>query len=119
MQCVLGYYRDRTDGGCECRYFAAVYPTYRVATYAMYSLTLSASFFTAFIFLTACVVVVIAVVQSYRAPYALYNKLDIVSLLAVSLGHIEASLAVDVMQGSSTLATSIAKVFTIVYLSLS
>ena len=26
MQCFQGYYRDRTDGGRECKYFVAVYP---------------------------------------------------------------------------------------------
>ena len=30
MECFQGYYRDRTDGGWECRYFAAVYPAFRI-----------------------------------------------------------------------------------------
>ena len=38
MQCFQGYYRDRTDGGRECRYFAAVYPAFRIATFVMYSI---------------------------------------------------------------------------------
>ena len=51
MQCFQGYYRDRADGGRECRYFAALYPAFRIATFLAYSLCKSAMFFPATILL--------------------------------------------------------------------
>ena len=44
MQCFQGYYRDQTDGGKECRYFATVYPAFRIATFVMYSIAPSITF---------------------------------------------------------------------------
>ena len=41
MECFQGYYRDRTDGGWECRYFAAVYPALKIAMFLLYSTTLN------------------------------------------------------------------------------
>ena len=33
MESFQGYYRDRTDGGWDCRYFSTAYPTIRVIFY--------------------------------------------------------------------------------------
>ena len=57
MQCFQGYYRDRTDGGRECRYFAAVYPAFRFAAYVMYIITLTSTFFLVLIVLCSIVTV--------------------------------------------------------------
>ena len=86
MQCFQGYYRDRTDGGRECRYFAAVYPAFRIAAYVMYSLTLGNTFYLDFMFLCAIVTVAIVFVSPYKDPYKKYNKLDIAMIL--SLGSV-------------------------------
>ena len=83
MQCFQGYYRDRTDGGRECRYFAAVYPAFRLAGYFIYSFTLGSTFYPVFMFLCAIVVVVIVFVSPYKEPYKKYNKLDIVMILSL------------------------------------
>ena len=83
MECFQGYYRDRTDGGWECRYFAAVYPALRIATYILYSITLSIMFYVAFILLCLIVLVTILLVQPYKKPYALYNKIDAVMIILV------------------------------------
>ena len=45
MQCFQGYYRDRTDGGRECRYFAALYPAFRMLGFSIYAITRSSIFF--------------------------------------------------------------------------
>ena len=82
MQCFQGYYRDRTDGGRECRYFAAVYPAFRIAAYFMYSFTLASSFNLDFMFLCAIVIVAIVFVSPYKEPYKKYNKLDIAMILS-------------------------------------
>ena len=83
MECFQGYYRDRTDGGWECRYFAAVYPAFRIATYVSYSITLSSMFSVAYILLCLIVLVTILLLQPYKKPYALYNKLDAVMIILV------------------------------------
>ena len=81
MQCFQGYYRDRTDGGRECRYFAAVYPAFRIAAYVMYSITRSSSFGSAFTILCGIVIITIVFVSPYKQPYKRYNKLDIAMIL--------------------------------------
>ena len=83
MECFQGYYRDRTDGRWECRYLAAVYPTLRIATYILYSITLSNVFYMAFILLCLIVLVTILLVQPYQKPYAVYNKIDAVMIILV------------------------------------
>ena len=82
MQCFQGYYRDRTDGGRECRYFAAVYPAFRIGAYVMYSLTIGNTFYLDFMFLCAIVTVAIVFVSPYKYPYKKYNKLDITMILS-------------------------------------
>ena len=81
MQCFQGYYRDRTDGGRECRYFAALYPAFRMATFVLYGLNLSALFFLAFIALSICVTITIVFVRPYKASFDFYNKIDAVLML--------------------------------------
>ena len=85
MECFQGYYHDRTDGGWECRYFAAVYPALRIATYVLYSITLGHLFYVVFILLCVSVVVIVLLVQPYKKPYALYNKLDAFMLSLVTV----------------------------------
>ena len=35
MESFQGYYRDRADGGWECRYFSVLYPSIRIIVYAI------------------------------------------------------------------------------------
>ena len=101
MQCFQGYYRDRTDGGRECRYFAIVYPAFKVATYFMYGATLSNMFYLVFILLCILVMVTILAVQPYKKAYEFYNKLDIVmilSLVVYTIGFVETVIAFDESQ---------------------
>ena len=85
MQCFQGYYRDRTDGGRECRYFAAAYPAFRIATYVMYSITLNDTFGLAFIVICATVITIIVFVSPYKQPYERYNKLDVAMILPLGV----------------------------------
>ena len=82
MQCFQGYYRDRTDGGRECRYFAAVYPAFRIAAYIIYSITLSGNFGSAFTILSGIVIITIVFVSPYKQPYERYSKLDIAMMFS-------------------------------------
>ena len=82
MECFQGYYRDRSDGGWECRYFAVVYLVIRILTYVIYNV------FNWFMFFVVCIVLYIGVigliilVQPYKSPYKSYHKLDIMMLLS-------------------------------------
>ena len=92
MECFQGYYRDRTDRGWECRYYAAVYPAFRIAAYIIYSFTLSNINYVVFILLCLGVVATVLLVQPYKKRYALYNKFDAVMIILV-LVFITCSLA--------------------------
>ena len=85
MQCFQGYYRDRTDGGRECRYFAAVYPAFRFAAYVMYSITLTSTFFLVLIVLCSTVTVGIVFVWPYKPQYQKYTKVDIAMTLSLGV----------------------------------
>ena len=83
MECFQGYYRDRTDGGWECRYFAATYPALRIVTYIIYGIIFSSIGNVVFILVCLSVVVTVLLVQPYKKRYALYNKLDAVMIILV------------------------------------
>ena len=83
MECFQGFYRDRTDGGWECRYFAAVYPALRIAIYIIYGIILSTINYVALILLCLGVVVTVLLVQPYKKRYAIYNKFDAVMIILV------------------------------------
>ena len=101
MQCFQGYYRDRTDGGRECRYFAAVYPALRIAAYVIYSIILGRTFYVYFILLCVLVTAAIVFVSPYKQQYEKYNKLDvamILSLVSIFGGFLLIITAIDEKQ---------------------
>ena len=83
MQCFQGYYRDRTDGGRECRYFAAVYPAFRFAAYVIYSAILGRTVSVFFIFLCVLVTAAIVFVSPYKNQYEKFHKLDVAMMLSL------------------------------------
>ena len=98
LRCFQGHYRDKTDGGRECRYFAVLYPAFKVAAYFMYGATLSNMFYLVFILLCILVMVTILTMQPYKRPYEFYNKFDIVVILCLvifTIGFLETAVAVD------------------------
>ena len=82
MECFQGYYRDRTDGGWECRYFAVVYPATRILTYFTYAIFEGLRFYVGCITLCISVIGVIVLVQPYKLKYKFYNKFDIFMLFS-------------------------------------
>ena len=85
MQCFQGYYRDRTDGGRECRYFSAVYPAFRIAAYVIYSAIFARTVSVFFIFLCVLVTVAIVFVSPYKKQYEKFHKLDVAMILSLVL----------------------------------
>ena len=82
MECFQGYYRDRSDGGWECRYFAAVYPSFRITGTIVYAATHSNIYFPLQVLLTV-VVLTTLLIRPYKKQFKLYNTIDIVFLLSV------------------------------------
>ena len=84
MQYFQGHYRDRTDGGRECRYYAVMYPSARMALFLAFSLTLNPLLFPLIIFFLLAVALVLVFYQPYRHPYTHYNKIDLFFLFMIS-----------------------------------
>ena len=85
MQCFQGCYRDRTDGGMECRYFAAVYPSIRLISFFLYSITCNEIVYSALAIMLIGVTITIIVVQPYKDMFKLYNKVDATMALLLAL----------------------------------
>ena len=82
MECFQGYYRDRSDGGWDCRWFAAIYPTLRIGGLIIYALAHSEIFFPLFALILIAVILAVLVINPYKKLFKLYVKLDIVLLLS-------------------------------------
>ena len=84
MQCFQGHYRDRTDGGMECRYFSALYPLLQFSCFFVFNSSRDVLASPAFIVLLLIVIVLISSCAPYRHPFQHYNKIDV--FLIASLG---------------------------------
>ena len=83
MECFQGNYSDRTEGGRECRYFSAVYPTFRIAVSFIYAFTRTDAFFQFIGLFLVTVVIILQVAHPYKKAYSYYNKLDTVLLVSI------------------------------------
>ena len=95
MECFQGYYRDRSDGGWECRYFAAVYPAARIGVYFLYTIVEGVRFYTCCSILCVTIIVAMVLVRPYKPQYRFYHKLDVFmlsSLLLLLLWVVQMSL---------------------------
>ena len=81
MECFQGYYRDRSDGGWECRWFAALYPTLRIGGVFINALVHNAMSFLLLAIFGTGTIFVILLVNPYKQKFKLYVKLEISLLL--------------------------------------
>ena len=98
VDCFQGYYRDRTDGGWECRYFAVVYLLFRIGIYFVYSFTLSNIFYFGLLYLILLTLIAMCIVQPYKNTYKVYNKLDIFYMICfglVTIGAMQPTFTFD------------------------
>ena len=75
MECFQGYYRDRTDGRWECRYFAAVYPVLRIGGVLVFNLTESGMSFILLILLATGEMFLIQLINPYKEQFKLCIKI--------------------------------------------
>ena len=76
-----GCYKDGTNGTCDCRYFAALHLTTRFTLFVMYAFTLDVLFYAVGQFLLVVFAMLIAIIQPYKAQFAVYNIVDTVFIL--------------------------------------
>ena len=83
MECFQGNYRDKSDGGWECRYFSAVYPLFRIGTSLTYALTRNDFFMLLEILMSLGVITVLQVFHPYKKQCNKYRTLDTLFLMCV------------------------------------
>ena len=104
MESFQGYYRDRADGGWECRYFSILYPSLRIIAYVVNLSMQSIHYFLAcsLIYITAAAIILI--VRPYKTKYRIYNTVDSLLMLVLAvfpLFVLEAHLYSDIKQLSN------------------
>ena len=77
MECFQGYYRDRSDGGWDCRWFAALYPTLRIAGSIVYALMHSNLIFPLYILFSVAAILLLFLVNPYKKDFKYYVKFDL------------------------------------------
>ena len=102
--CFQGNYRDKSDGGWECRYFSAVYPVFRIGTSLTHSLTCNDLFMLLVILMSLGVITVLQVFHPYKKQYNQYRTLD--TLLIMSM--IGAIVSIVLHKNGTTLVMKLA-----------
>ena len=80
-----GCYKDGTNGTRDCRYFAAHYLITRFILFVAYAFTVNVVFYAVAPFILIVFAMLIAIVQPYKAQFAVYNKVDTVFILLLAL----------------------------------
>ena len=80
-----GCYKDGTNGTRDCRYFAALYLITRFTLFVMYAFTVNVLFYAVGQFVLIVFAMLIAIIQPYKAQFAVYNIVDTVFILILSL----------------------------------
>ena len=85
MESFQGYYRDRADGGWECKYFSVLYPSIRVIVYAINLLLLNTNILLACSAVSIATAAIILIVRPYKTKYKIYNTSDALLMLFLAL----------------------------------
>ena len=117
MECFQGYYRDRSDGGWDCRYFSAVYPTLRIVFVILYAMTHSNFTLSLTILILIAVVICLLLIQPYKEMFKFYNKMDIMlglSLVAFFTSWSGSSTPLDKDEFPFTFSAALVGIFSLV-----
>ena len=116
VECFQGNYRDRTDGGLECRYFSAVYPFYRFVGSTLYAATRNSLFFPAMLLFVILTIGTLIMLRPYKKQYDMYNSLDAFLWLSVAgfiAGYLMYALSFDWYKLPPVFGTVVAGIFTL------
>ena len=83
IECFQGNFRDRSDGGWECRYYAALHPLLRMSESIIYAATRSIDFYPLVTVIIIVSITYILVARPYKKQCGLYNNLDAILLLSI------------------------------------
>ena len=87
MDAFQGCYKDGTNGTRDCRYFAALYLNIRIICFFILALTLDVLFYAVCLFMLIVFAMLIAIIQPYKAEFAIYNIVDTVFVLILALWY--------------------------------
>ena len=87
MDAFQGCYKDGTNGTRDCRYFAALYLIIRIIFFFVLALTLDVLFYAVCLFMLIVFAMLIAIIQPYKAEFAIYNIVDTVFVLILALWY--------------------------------
>ena len=85
VESFQGYYRDRTDGGWDCRYFSTAYPTIRVIFYVASGTVHIFNMFAICNVLCIITAGIILIVRPYKPKYRVYHTFDALMMLALAV----------------------------------
>ena len=117
MECFQGYYRDRSDGGWDCRYFSALYPTLRIVFVILYAMTHSNFSFSLITLILIAVVICLLLMHPYKEIFKVHNTMDIMlilSLIAFLTSLSGASTPLDKDEFPSPFSFSLVELFALV-----
>ena len=101
MESFQGYYRDRADGGWECRYFSILYPSLRIIAYFLILDIRNLGYLMACSSISITTAAIILIVRPYKTKYRIYNTVDALHMLVLALFPLfllEALLYSDIKQ---------------------
>ena len=87
MDAFQGCYKDGTNGTRDCRYFGALYLIIRIISLFILALTLDALGYAVIQFMLIVFAMLIAIIQPYKAEFAVYNIVDTVFILILALHY--------------------------------
>ena len=87
MDAFQGCYKDGTNGTRDCRYFGALYLIMRIISFFVIALTLDVLGYAVIQFMLIVFVMLIAIIQPYKAEFAIYNIVDTVFILILALWY--------------------------------
>ena len=87
MDAFQGCYKDGTNGTRDCRYFGALYLIIRIISFFVLALTVDVLFFAVGQFMLIVFAMLIAIIQPYKAEFAIYNIVDTVFILILALWY--------------------------------
>ena len=106
-----GYYKDKTEGTRDYRFFPAVYLLTRIAVFSIYSAILGRYAFSLMAVCLMAVALLVLVLQPYKQKFNKYNRIDAAMIVLLAMQILSANSIAETLapkSGSTTVALVIA-----------